>query len=343
MKFFTLLLLIFIACESSAENKPNTLPDLSDQQFMHSNHFRFSLEKDGTFGTGWRNPETGELPFFGYRESELKTTFDYHDATNLPYVNGAGLLISAPAYNYSAPNFRTRYGDDNRGYYANHISNGRSTLYHNFNDTIVQIKSIYGNQLGASYEQLFELDTVSFLKKFNSPDTLTKIYVNIRMVTSSLNSELDSNYVIFDYEITNNGKDSILGLYASFLTNFEIEEGRGFYNYELNFSYESFTNSQIHLGLKVLNKDLTGLTFNMRFPSYSETFFEDPYVFTEVKTISTYMVTPNYDISTLTTAEPINLAPKETKVVSFALVGGVSEQDLLVNAKRAQVVYDLAH
>ena len=346
MKIVTLfILIIFIACENSIDNMvsaQSALPDFSNQLFMHSNHFRFNLEKDGTLGTGYTGNYNGEKPFFAYREDSNKITFDRHDLSNLPYLEGGGLLISVPSRNYIAPNFRTRWGNDLQNSYIWARENGNS-FYKNVKDTIEQTFNIYGDNNSASYEQFLELDSVSFFADYKKNIPMKNVHIAIRMVTSSLTSTQDSNYVIFDYEITNTGTDSLLGLYASFLTNFEINEALGHYNAELNLSYESFRYSNNHLGLMVLNRKLNGLNFNLRDPGYLKYTWGQDYKYYEIKYNYRKMLHPNYDISTLTTATPITLAPNETKLVSFALVGGISEQNLLVNAKRAQVVYNLAH
>ena len=150
MKLFILILIIFIACESSTENKLN-------QQFMHSNHFRFDIEKDGTLGVGPFSQSIQNDFFFAYREPKTKTMFDRNDSTNLPYLDGGGLLISVPSRNYLAPNFRTRYGQDMRYEYNSLRKNAGKTeepsFYKNVDDTIVQSYNIYGSHNSAAYEQ----------------------------------------------------------------------------------------------------------------------------------------------------------------------------------------------
>ncbi len=152
------------------------------------------------------------------------------------------------------------------------------------------------------------------------------------------------DFIIIEYVLKNDGNETIRNLYAGIFMDYDIDDystNSGAIDESARIAY--MWSSSIYAGVKLLypetpanlsvitNEDYIypyqGMPDSIQFKFMNGTYHIDSH-------------TSPTDLSVVASAGPFTLAPGDSQVVAFAIVGGTSESDIILHAYQADSVYN---
>lgn len=191
--------------------------------------------------------------------------------------------------------------------------------------------------------------------KFNDNNAIASAKLNIEVKHRSFtwNAPGDMNYVMVQYNIKNTSGAALNNMYASIFTDWDIQDytaNKSDQNPALKLGYSyATTSTQLYAGVKVLSNT----PFNMYAADNiagggGGIDLSDGYDTSEkYQTMSTSRTQAGQtgsgnDVINIVSTGPFNVAPNDSVVVAFALIGGVDLNELETGAANAQIRYDAA-
>jgi len=181
------------------------------------------------------------------------------------------------------------------------------------------------------------------LTSFNDMGADEPLFVHVTQSSFAFAQAPDNDYVITEYTIRNIGSDSLIGLLAAHWEDWDIPYGsptdRANFDRVRNLGYQF--SSSTYRGQQVLSP--LGVYSFKAFDNANEIY--PPHMTTADKWaymnagITDTAITTTMDVSIMITTGPYNLAPGESAVAAFAILGGTSLTDIRANADAAMTRY----
>ncbi|HHH54623.1 MAG TPA: T9SS type A sorting domain-containing protein, partial [Bacteroidetes bacterium] len=148
------------------------------------------------------------------------------------------------------------------------------------------------------------------------------------------------NFIFIDYDIKNDGVEDLDSIYLGLFMDFDI----GNYSENIIKKDESRNmiyqyNNGIYLGIKLLNSDTNNIVYSGIIDAIDNFSEEKKYSYLTGMT-NNFQENKKHDWSSLLSAGPYLLNSGDSIIVKYALIGGISEENIKENADIAQNFYN---
>jgi serine protease len=186
---------------------------------------------------------------------------------------------------------------------------------------------------------------------FNDTPSLTPLNIKVKHKAYAWNTTADQNYVIVNYEITNNSSSVISNLFAGLFMDWDIQDySRNKANYDsdekLGYTWNTEANG-LYAGVKLLSSDAPANFYAIDNISGGGGGVDITSGYDNSKkylTLSTQRLqagtSEGNDVAVVMSSGPFNLIPGEVADVSFALIAGESLNTLISAGQAAQIKYE---
>ena len=212
------------------------------------------------------------------------------------------------------------------------VSNGARDQDQNIGDDFVAMGAIIIAEPGPFADQ-------EFYTVFDDQGAAEPLEISVNQGTLAFTNAPDNDYVIFEYTITNSGSQNLEGVLVAHFEDWDlpwnVATDKVNFDRERSLGYSYYNN--IYRGQMVLSDlgvfsfkalDNTNEVYPPRFT------MEDKWNYMNAGTTDT-AITTQMDCSILITTGPYAIAPGESVIAAFAILGGTSLSDLQTNATAA--------
>ena len=196
-------------------------------------------------------------------------------------------------------------------------------LYHDF-ATKKGITTIYSPLAG--FDQAFRTE-------YDDSRNYSPLGVKVIQQSYTKSTAPDDDYIILDYEIFNENSTTLSGIYVGLQTDWDVGDyslNLGGFDTARKLNYvfeEGGANNPCYYGVAILNKEVSGNTFN--------TSFDDSILFTQMISFEPPPTITGEDRRSMVATGPFDIAPNEAIRVVFAVLGGTDLADIQTNADAA--------